>query len=151
MWPRGVWTSARLWTACWETALLQPGFHWGGGKKHTHHIINKMLSLNSQLKGCLFRAAAITTPSPPGRGRCSQRKGPRVRTEPAQWCECCGQRNWQTPPSEGSEVFPPLSARGGALKGEASSMKGSLLLIVAVVHIQFNAQSFLQVRSIVRS
>lgn len=108
----------------------------GGGGVHTTWSISYFVQIPiERLLISSSSRAVVTTPSPPGRGRCSQRRDPRVLTEPARWCVCCGQRNWQTPPSEGSGVFPPLSARGGALKGEASHNKGFLLLNVAVVHI----------------
>lgn len=102
--------------------------------KHLVRIPNERLFIPSS------SCAVVTTPSPPGHGRCSRRRDPRALTEPAQWCECCGQRKWQTPPSEGSEVFPLPSARGGVLNGEAS-YNGFLLLIVAAVHIYSKAHT----------
>lgn len=62
----------------------------------------------------------ITPLSPPGRGRCSQRKHPHVLTELSQWCECCGQRSPWTPPSAGSAASLPQSAHEGALEREKS-------------------------------
>lgn len=33
-WRHDAWTTAHPWTACWETALPRPGFHWGETKHH---------------------------------------------------------------------------------------------------------------------